>query len=87
VLNIIKNKKADISINMIIIIAIGLIVFVLVVALLVGKVKIFNIATSGCVENNGECVGKVEDCNAKVSHAYSCPEKDKPYCCIDLGLT
>ena len=58
-----NSKKGDISVQMLIWVALGLVVLIVMIALLMGKVKFFtDNSFDKCVPAGGSCVGKDAAC-------------------------
>lgn len=55
-----KFKKADLSINMIIVAAIAIIVLLVVVMMFSGKMRIFGRAMQSCESSGGHCSGTID---------------------------
>lgn len=70
-------RKADLSVNTIIVIAIGLIVMFLLIAIFTGKIRIFGSNIEGsCEQQSGCCLNGPEMCQGKPSEGQ-CPD-NKP---------
>lgn len=76
-------KKADLSINTIIIAVIAILVLVVLVLIFTGKIKWFNTVTGDC-ENNlkGDCVPKAQ-CDGQSLGQMDCGVNN--VCCKNLG--
>ena len=51
-----SNKKADLSIQLIVVIVIALVILVVVLGITSGKLKIFGSSAASCAVRGGECV-------------------------------
>ena len=90
-------RKADLSINMIIMAVIGVVILILVIAIFTGKVKIFSKNVEGsCTDQGGKCMynepyQKCSDLNiVKWTTGCDCVGCDAGkqktgQCCIPLG--
>ena len=70
------NKKADLSINLIIVAIIALLVLVVSIFIFSGKMKIFGSSTDTCASKGGKCspIGSGFDSNCIKSGSCECPE-------------
>jgi len=77
------NKKGDLSINVIIVAALALVVFVVLAAMFTGKSKNFTGSLEDCTSKQGQCVEK-STCDGAIVANTNCPktDKNKPTCCI-----
>lgn len=88
-----KGKKADLSINLIIVAIIALLVLIVTIFIFSGKMKVFGSSTDSCASKGGKCVLGVytEDClksgtcdcsgeNNIAIYGTDC-EKSKSICC------
>lgn len=78
-----KKRAQGMPVNILIIVAIGLIVLI-VLAVLIGKnVLDFGRTTSGCEQKGGICVKSISECSSKDGRVISasCPP-EKKYCCL-----
>ena len=74
-----NNKKGvEMTLNTITIAVLVLIVLLILIFLLMGGVGTFNRGTS-CTTDRGNCSEKCT--NGAVVTAWSCPTKEKSYCC------
>lgn len=78
-----KKRAQGLSVNVMIIVAIGIIVF-LVIAILIGKnILSFGKTTTGCTQKGGICVEKPADCSAKGGVLIDAVcTSNEPYCCL-----
>ncbi|MBN2112169.1 hypothetical protein JW707_03665 [Candidatus Woesearchaeota archaeon] len=80
------NRKAQgMSVNMIILIVLGLVIVGVLIFMLGGKVKQFGTSTNDCTEKKGTCVEKATDCKGAIVGTLNCPKelkKDTGYCCV-----
>lgn len=78
-----KKRAQGMPVNILIIVAIGLIVLIVLAVLIGRNVLDFGRTTSGCEQKGGICVKTVEDCSNKDGRVISdsCPS-DKKYCCL-----
>ncbi len=80
------NKKAQgLSINMIILIVLGLIVMGVLIFMLGGKVKMFGTSANSCTDKTGaECVASAGECKGAVLGAFDCKESKgaNAVCCL-----
>jgi hypothetical protein len=56
------NKKADLSMNMIIVAALALLVLVVVSLIFISRTNIFSRSAKNCEENGGTCVDRYTTC-------------------------
>lgn len=56
------RKKADLSLNTIVVAAIGLTVMVILIVMFIGKARLFGKGVSSCTEKGGECVAGFTVC-------------------------
>ncbi len=80
------NKKADLSISIIIVAAISLLILVILSVLILRSGK--NVVKgTGCEGASGTCVGTFESCPAGyiTEPTKGCPSEDQPKCCIPLN--
>jgi len=78
-----KKRAQGLPVNLLIILAIGIIVL-FVIALLLGKnILSFGKTTTGCTQKGGICVETIPECSDMAGMVIdaACP-KDKPYCCL-----
>lgn len=71
------NKKADLSINLIIVAIIALLVLVVSIFIFSGKMKVFGTASDSCASKGGKCtsfVNTVYDSNCIKAGTCSCPD-------------
>ena len=78
-----EKRAQGLPVNVMIIVAIGVIIFI-VLALLIGKnILSFGKTTTGCTQKGGVCVKTAAECSAKNGMVIdaACSD-DKPYCCL-----
>jgi hypothetical protein len=80
-----KERKGDISIQILIWIALGLIVLIVVIALITGKVKFFTENSPDRCIDASNCVATDEQCKegALKIKTSDCPTA-KPFCCKQI---
>ncbi len=64
-----SNKKADLSIQLIVVIVIALVIMVVVLAITTGKLKIFGTTAAKCESRGGECMA-----GGTLTTSKQCPE-------------
>ena len=79
----INRKSQGLSINVVIIIALALIVFVVLTAIFTGRVRIFSQTLEDCESKQGRCDIGCKVNEAKITGA-KCSTKEKPICCIQI---
>jgi len=77
-------KRADLEMSMIIKAIIGLIIFIILILIFTGKIKIFSDGVFSCDSKGGGCVEKVEDCPGRTG-SYTCPDQKYKICCLPGG--
>ena len=77
-----KKKSQGLSLNVIIIAALGLIVLVILAALFMNKTKQFSSGLDSCTSKQGQCLDKCTENMATIS--AKCPEKGPQNCCISV---
>lgn len=70
----VRHKKGDISLNMIVVAAIALLVMVIIMLIFTGKISFFREQGEKCVTMGGTCKPEYEGCNAEY-------ETEQPYLC------
>ena len=55
-----SNKKADLSIQLIVVVVIALVILVVVLAITSGKLKVFGSTAAKCTARGGECTGRYD---------------------------
>ena len=84
-MKLLKSKKGDLSINMIIIIAISIIVLIIVVFLVTSRGKSLDDATK-CTTAGGVCTSYCDE-NYRLGYGTEfCQSANKPHCCNPLGV-
>ena len=81
------KKGVELTLNMIIVIVLGLIIVAVGVYLIINSGTSVNNATD-CGQNSGKCVGPTESCDADyaTNFAYKCIGADKgKKCCIPMA--
>ncbi len=73
----IRHKKGDISLNMIVVAAIALLVMVVIMLIFTGKISFFREQGDKCATMGGVCKDDFEGCNVD---SY---EREQPYLCKD----
>lgn len=85
----VRMKKADLSMNIIIIAAILMIIFVVILMIFSGRMKIFTGGLKDCYSiKNADCVAATE-CNGEwqsINRQYDC-SGEKEVCCITITPT
>ncbi len=71
----VRRKKGDISLNMIVVAAIALLVMVVIMLIFTGKISFFREQGDKCATMGGTCNYDYEGCNEE---AY---EREQPYLC------
>lgn len=82
------NRKAQgMSVNMIILIVLGLIIIGVLVFMLSGKVKQFGTSTNSCAEKQGTCVAQASECQGPIIGAMDCAKQkgENAVCCQSIG--
>lgn len=75
------NKKADLSIQLIVVIVIALVIMVVILAITTGKLKIFGSTAASCAARGGEMPCRTSQCSSgSVNIPGTECEPDK-YCC------
>jgi hypothetical protein len=86
-----NNRKADMSINLIVVAAIALLVMIILIALFASKIGQFGKQGDSCANKGGICMASCEDppSSAPEGNYISIPAKgcdtSKKYCCLLLG--
>ena len=78
-----KRDAAELSINVIILVVIGLIILVVIIAIFTKQSSNASRAFGECTTQGGECQSEDGNCNGpKIPDI--CPTKEKPVCCIPV---
>lgn len=75
-----SRKKAELSIEMMVLIALALIFLIIVAFVMTGKIKIFSKGLGDCETKSGKCMDKEESCYGTVT-GFDCA--DKKICCMN----
>jgi hypothetical protein len=79
-----KLQGVELSMNAIIIMALGLLILAIGAYLILGSTGKFGDAT-GCVTHGGQCFANSCPSNYPISSPFSCTDKAKPKCCMNVS--
>lgn len=74
---IIIEKKADMTIQVVVLAALALIFFIVVVYIMGGRFSMFSGELSSCENKGGECVDKGTSSSYGTGAAFTCPENQE----------
>ena len=78
------KRKADLSINVIIVAALALIVFVVLAAMFTGKSRIFSSGLESCTSKQGTCETSCDGAIVSNTDCGKGKESGNPICCIKV---
>lgn len=76
-----SKKSVELSINVMIMMALGLAVLVVLFIIFTSEAGTFSKTVSSCEAKGGQCVAE-NDCQYEKT-SFKCTEKDKPVCCVN----
>ena len=78
-----KRKSQGLSMNVIIMAAIGLIVLIVLSVIFIGKGRTFSASASDCKQKGGDCIPKTQSCDGPNLGQMGCD--DDKYCCMSMA--